>query len=61
MFLNGEKVFTWVKSFNPIQFLLALVLRHVTDYDLLAGGEAADDFDVVVVVLAEADLAGMEE
>ena len=43
-----------------LQFLLAFVLRHVADDDLLAGFQAADDLDVVVVALAEADLAGME-
>ena len=43
-----------------LQFLLSFVLRHVADDDLFAGGEAADDLDVVVVALAEADLAGME-
>ena len=44
-----------------LQFLLAFVLRHVADDDLLARFQAADDLDVVVVALAEADLAGMEE
>lgn len=43
-----------------LQFLLAFVLRHVADDDLLARFQAADDLDVVVVALAEADLAGME-
>ena len=43
-----------------LQFLLALVLRHVADHYLLAGFKATDDLDVVVVALAEADLAGME-
>ena len=43
-----------------LQFLLSFVLRHVTDDDLLARFQAADDLDVVVVALAEADLAGME-
>ena len=43
-----------------LQFLLAFVLRHVADDDLLARFQAADDLNVVVVALAEADLAGME-
>ncbi len=44
-----------------LQFLLSFVLRHVANDDLFAGFQAADDLDVVVVALAEADLAGMEE
>ena len=44
-----------------LQFLLSFVLRHVADDDLFAGFQAADDLNVVVVALAEADLAGMEE
>ena len=44
-----------------LQFLLSFVLCHVADHDLLAGFQAVDDLDVVVVTLAEADLAGMEE
>ena len=44
-----------------LQFLLSFVLRHVADDDLLARFQAADDLDVVVVALAEADLAGMED
>ena len=44
-----------------LQFLLSFVLRHVADDDLLAWFQAADDLDVVVVALTEADLAGMEE
>ena len=43
-----------------LQFLLFFVLRHVADDDLLARFQAADDLDVVIVALAEADLAGME-
>ena len=43
-----------------LQFLLSFVLRHVADNDLLAGGEATNDFDIVVVALAEADLTGVE-
>ena len=43
-----------------LQFLLSFVLRHVADHNLLARFQAADDLDVVVVALAEADLAGME-
>lgn len=44
-----------------LQFLLALVLRHVADHDLFARFQAADNLDIVIVTLAEADLAGMEE
>ncbi len=43
------------------QFLLSFVLRHVADDDLFAGFQAADDLNVVVVALAEVDLAEMEE
>ena len=43
-----------------LQFLLSFVLRHVADDDLFARFQAADDLNVVVVALAEADLAGME-
>ena len=43
-----------------LQLFFSFVLRHVADDDLLARFQAADDLDVVVVALAEADLAGLE-
>ena len=44
-----------------LQFLLSFVLCHIADHDLRAWFKAADDLDVVIVALAEADLAGQEQ